>query len=217
MTTRHEDPILGTLIQIEELSQLTGIPKPTIRLWRRDEYRHLAKFNHYTSTATRAAWYRLADVHEWLLTNGRDLAGNRSMFVLNEAPNAVSAPLNEAIDSKRHEAMTYARKITKLTQRKLRQSLIKDFDNPTMTWHNFLKKHIAELTDIWFATTGEDPKPFVNAYPGYDGNYPAPNSDPDFADRDRYDFIMTALVRLFDAELNGRELSVAEVATIPVI
>lgn len=91
---RIEDIALGTLIDIDELHNLTQIPKPTIRTWRRPEYAHLAKFDAYDHPSTKKVWYRLADVEGWLVSQGLDPKGNRSMFSKREAPNAVfRAPL----------------------------------------------------------------------------------------------------------------------------
>jgi hypothetical protein len=216
MPTRYEDPEYGTLIQIEELSQLTGIPKPTIRLWRRPDFNHLAKFDHYTNDGTRAVWYRLSDVETWLLANGKDPKGNRSRFVRNEMPNAVSAPLNAPIDPKRHEAMNYAKKITRNNHKEIMAKLIKPFDNPGVVKIDFATKHIEALTNAWF--NGEEPAPFTNFFPAkqLNGMFPSFRDDPIPEERERAHFILANLTRLLDAELNGRELSVEDAVSIPL-
>jgi len=110
MTTRIEDPQLGTLIKIDEVSALTGITKSTLRSWRRDTYRHLAKFDEYTHPSSNAVWYRLADVETWLAEQGLT-AKAPSLFARSEAPNAVRAPINEDITPDKHHALTELRKI----------------------------------------------------------------------------------------------------------
>lgn len=115
MATRIEDPELGTLIKIEEVSQLTGIAKSTIRLWRRSNYAHLAKFDSYDHPGTNAAWYRLADVEGWLLSQGKDPKGSRTLFSRKEAPNGFRVPLGERMDPRTHEGLVTLNAITKAT------------------------------------------------------------------------------------------------------
>jgi len=111
MTTRIEDSKLGTLIKIDEVTALTGISKSSLRSWRRDAYRHLAKFDEYTHPSSNAVWYRLADIEAWLLEHGKEVTGS-SMFIRSEAPNAVRAPVDESMTPDKHAALTELRKIT---------------------------------------------------------------------------------------------------------
>jgi hypothetical protein len=111
MSKKLFDPALGEMIGINELEQMTGIPKTTIRNWRKPDHAHLAKFKGYQMVGARDVLYRLADVELWLTQNGR--AGLNTGFIPLEAPNAVEAPLNDVeADLSKRQGLTEIANIT---------------------------------------------------------------------------------------------------------
>jgi hypothetical protein len=214
---RIQDPEYGEMIKIDELSVLTGIPKATIRLWRRPEYQHLAKFDDVEYPNSNARWYALQDVQEWLISNGLDPEGNVTQGRRNTRPNAFRSnkPV-ERIDPKRHDAITHAKKINRNNHKEIMAKLIKPFDNPGMVKIDFATKHIEALTNAWFKD--EEPVAFTNFFPAkqLNGMFPSFRDDPIPEERERAHFILANLTRLLDAELNGRELSVEDAVAIPL-
>lgn len=220
MASRIDDPEHGTLIKIDEVSTMTGISKATIRLWRRPEHAHLAQIIGLKAPQSRDVWYRLSDVEQWLLDNGRDPEGNKSAFVWisdpSESPKAAKGKVHTPIDPKRHLAITQAKKITRMNHKEIMAKLIKPFDNPGMVKIDFATKHIEALTKAWFKD--EEPVPFTNFFPAkqLNGMFPSFRDDPIPEERERAHFILANLTRLLDAELNGRELSVEDAVAIPL-
>jgi hypothetical protein len=220
MTLRIENAKLGTMIQVAEVSQLTGIPVGTIRLWRQEKYKHLRKFKTYDQHGTRAKWYRLDDVNAWLAVNVKpDSFDGFSADDDSDGPNVIEAPINASAtpyDGKRIEAINYAKKITRNNHKEIMAKLIKPFDNPGVVKIDFATKHIEALTNAWF--NGEEPVPFTNFFPAkqLNGMFPSFRDDPIPEERERAHFILANLTRLLDAELNGRELSVEDAVAIPL-
>lgn len=216
MATRIEDPQLGTLIKIEDVSSLTGIPKSTIRLWRRDQYRHLAKFDEYTHESSNAVWYRLADVENWLRANGKDVQGNRTMFTRVEAPNGVRAPLAEiaeGIDPRKHQALTEARKFNRHNHEELRMKAAKDLDNRNIPYQ-LVREFAPALTEAWFK--GETPVPFSKPNPlELNGWFPAFRWEAPPAEAERAAFMRVNIARLFCARHYGWDLDVSDLIDLP--
>lgn len=217
MASRILDPQLGTLIKIEEVSQITGIPKATIRLWRQDKYNHLAKFHYYTNAASNAAWYRLADVEAWLEANGIDSQGNRSMFVKVEAPNAFEAPIEPItpMDAKTHLALTKIAKITTANWRKTQDKLFTDQRLNQTQWSAALKVAVPEITEYWFKQSGTDYAPFVHHF-GASKDYPSLTTSPAPEDKPRADFVSVAFCRYLVNELDNLGLSSDQILATPI-
>lgn len=217
MATRIETVKLGTMIQVAEVSKMTGIPVGTIRLWRQPKYKHLAQIEAYDQHGTRAKWYRLADVEAWLEVNVKPDSFD-GFSVSDEAPNAIKAPINadaEPYDYKRIEVLNAAKRITRTNWEKIRNEITKPFDNPTMMILAAKKKWGEELTEFWFKDDLEAWRPLVHHYPN-DPNFPQYGVAPAPEDVTRTNFILVQLTRLMDAEIAGRQLTVADVVTLPV-
>ena len=111
MSKKIYDPALGEMIGIAEVEKQTGITKATLRNWRKAEHAHLAKFIGYQIMGTRDVMYRQADIDLWLSQNNI-IKGNTTFQAL-EAPNALSAPLNDVVaDGKKAELLQDLAQIT---------------------------------------------------------------------------------------------------------
>lgn len=84
------DPEFGEMVEVGEVSRLTGLSVHQLRSWRKPEYAHLAKFEVYRSPLSSKVWYRLADVEVWLAEQGI-VSGLSGLSRVAELPNAVRA------------------------------------------------------------------------------------------------------------------------------
>lgn len=92
------DPEFGEMIDIREVSRLTGLSVHQLRSWRKPDFAHLARFETYRSPLNAAVWYRLADVELFLKEQGI-VVGASGLRKDAELPNAfraaVLAPMDE--------------------------------------------------------------------------------------------------------------------------
>ena len=219
MAKRIEVPRYGTMIGIDELSALTGIPKATIRIWRREEYRHLTRFVPYKFTG-RDVWYRLDEVEDWLVKNGR-AAGTTfepvPLYDVADLPNVHTLPLGTPVDPKKAEGLAMARSITLGNWYGKYSKMFKDGTLEQGNWLNFMNKYADDIAKAWFKD--EPVVPFAkHGYP-LNQNYPilmwAKMPIEDTApEQDRYNFTVVTMLRLVVAELNGTPLTVEDVAAL---
>ena len=211
---RYEDPQYGTFVGIDEASSLSLIPKGTLRLWRREGYTHLARFRF--TTIDKKVWYPLSDIQRYQKENGIDPEGKRGAPIFDEGKFTHLPPLPAVeIEPKTHEAIIKAKRITRTNWEKIRNEITKPFDNPTMMILAAKKKWGEELTEFWFKDDLEAWRPLVHHYPN-DPNFPQYGVAPAPEDVTRTNFILVQLTRLMDAEIAGRQLTVADVVTLPV-
>lgn len=98
------DPEYGEMVDIREVSRLTGLSVHQLRSWRKPEFAHLAKFETYRSPLNSAVWYRLADVELFLKEQGI-VVGASGLRRDADLPSAFRAPLATPIGEATRRAL----------------------------------------------------------------------------------------------------------------
>lgn len=108
------DPEFGEMIDIREVSRLTGLSVHQLRSWRKPEFAHLAKFETYRSPLNSAVWYRLADVELFLKEQGV-VVGSSGLRRDADLPNAFRAGLLDPMGEDKRVALGQLADITTAT------------------------------------------------------------------------------------------------------
>jgi len=226
MTKKLLDPELGELIDIDGLSQLTGIPKSTIRSWRREQFSHLAKIIGYKANTSSIVWYRLDDVKAYLRAEGIDPdTANTALSAAYEAPNAIKAPLGERIDPKSYNALLTLEKIQKDNHwDKYASTHLTNMGYAS--GYNFLAECAKEVNAIYFGSPDRDT---WNLYDNWDKapkGYEAANLIPrsfiarDFLERAAFEsqfwFVWVNTARLAHAKYNHLPVTAEQVCKLPI-
>ena len=108
------DPEYGEMIDIREVSRLTGLSVHQLRSWRKPEFAHLARFETYRSPLNSAVWYRLADVELFLKEQGI-VVGSSGLRRDADLPNAFRAGLLDPMDEGKRRWLAELSDITTAT------------------------------------------------------------------------------------------------------
>ena len=108
------DPEYGEMIDIREVSRLTGLSVHQLRSWRKPEFAHLAKFETYRSPLNNAVWYRLLDVELFLKEQGI-VVGASGLKRDADLPSAFRAPIATPLEEKTRQALAQLQDINTST------------------------------------------------------------------------------------------------------
>lgn len=98
------DPEFGEMIDIRDVSRLTGLSVHQLRSWRKPEFAHLARFETYRSPLNNAVWYRLLDVELFLKAQGI-VVGASGLRRDVDLPSAFRAPISTPLDERVRQAL----------------------------------------------------------------------------------------------------------------
>jgi hypothetical protein len=105
------DVEFGEMVDIREVSRLTGLSVHQLRSWRKPEFVHLARFETYRSPLNSAVWYRLADVELFLKEQGI-VVGSSGLRRDVDLPAAFRAPLAVPVSEGVRQALAELSSIT---------------------------------------------------------------------------------------------------------
>lgn len=105
------DVEFGEMVDIREVSRLTGLSVHQLRSWRKPEFAHLARFETYRSPLNSAVWYRLADVELFLKEQGI-VVGSSGLRRDADLPAAFRAPLAVPVSEGVRQALAELADIT---------------------------------------------------------------------------------------------------------
>ena len=221
---RFEIPGYGTLIGIDELSQLTGISKHTIRSWRKPENTHLAKFLYYRNPVNQNLYYRLDEVEDWLKAQGMDGVDSKAAWTVQEgAVNAHTLPLQKAMDYKERELRLRLQAITTENAQVTFKNLDPN-DRGGSKCFRQSEEGIRIANEQWRVLHPEDPETFVNVSVGdrvvNKNLLPMRRfweSNPAFiAELPRWYFVLVNSQRIRIANLTPGILTPEEICAIPI-
>lgn len=140
------DPEFGEMVDIREVSRLTGLSVHQLRSWRKPEFAHLARFETYRSPLNSAVWYRLADVELFLREQGI-VVGASGLRRDADLPSAFRAPLAVPVGEDVRRALVELADITTETMWLRWSNRLSDALQ--VEYPKQLKQHQARLYALW--------------------------------------------------------------------